>query len=885
MDINSERSQLPLPEAEQATNYQEQMRAPHEPSMQTLALIGLAIVTLILGGLAFWFAAGVRRMEATATQQGAVLATLEAQVAAEAAARAEAQAAAQATVQALEQAAEAKLAEEQAKSAAYSRIVRANQLANNALLELERRPQAALLLAIESLRIQRENGEAPLPESVQRLRSILGATGGVPLETQEVTSALAVSGDKRFVAAGDEAGAVHVWDLRAPAAPPQRGVGHAGPIFHVAFGPQGVVYSAGEDGTLRRWTIDVDSGATTTLEGAIVVPAPAGSPALYTVAVAPDGRQLATAGDDGVVYVVELGTPNAAPVELRGHTGAVNTLAYSPDGRLLATGGNDGTVRFWNTADGELQVVLSAPDGVMQANFIHIVHFSPDGRWIASGSNSGEVRLWRVLERNAPEAEQIDPQQASIPLRGHESAVYVLSFSPDSNFLASADEGGAVRLWSMAQPEDNTLLGRHSANVRGLAFARGELGPVLVSAGYDGQVRLWNYRSPDDSPVVVRGHDDVINQLAAPAGAGGASNLLVTAGYDRSLRIWHTDSPFAEPQQVLSALPDVTDVADVVTDAASALLAAYAEASPIVRAWDTASGAIRFELAYGDAPISAIAFSPARSVLWAGSTDGTIAAWDTVDGILLRTTAASGSAISAVAESPDGTMLATGDEDGVIRLWDATSTSLLRELTGHTGPIRGVAFSADGKTLVSGGSGTGALRLWDVQTGAERQVLEGPPDGLLDVAVQPNGPWVVGAGSDGAVWVWNADALTFEPARLTRHTTEVNAVNFSADGQVLASAGADGAVYLWSTSNPSAEPDSLAGRGDSVNGIGFAPTGAWVASGSADGTIRRWSLNLDALIAEACRTAGRNFTLEEWTQYFPTDVSNYRKTCPGLPGP
>ena len=77
----------------------------------------------------------------------------------------------------------------------------------------------------------------------------------------------------------------------------------------------------------------------------------------------------------------------------------------------------------------------------------------------------------------------------------------------------------------------------------------------------------------------------------------------------------------------------------------------------------------------------------------------------------------------------------------------------------------------------------------------------------------------------------------------------------------------------------------LAGHGSSVNGVSFAPDGTWLVSGSGDGTIRSWSLSVDELIAEACHTAGRNLTLDEWTQYFPTDVSSYRKTRPNLPGP
>ena len=111
-------------------------------------------------------------------------------------------------------------------------------------------------------------------------------------------------------------------------------------------------------------------------------------------------------------------------------------------------------------------------------------------------------------------------------------------------------------------------------------------------------------------------------------------------------------------------------------------------------------------------------------------------------------------------------LLASGGEDSAVRLWNAKTGDLVRELR-RPYWLRDREWRSRrmARSLVSGGWGTGTLRIWEVATGAEKQALQGPAEGLLDVAVQPAGPWLAGAGRDGAVWVWNADALAFAPAQ------------------------------------------------------------------------------------------------------------------------
>jgi energy-coupling factor transporter ATP-binding protein EcfA2 len=133
---------------------------------------------------------------------------------------------------------------------------------------------------------------------------------------------------------------------------------------------------------------------------------------------------------------------------------------------------------LWRESHHETQTLKGHESSVLS------VAFSPDGKTLATGSDDQSVKLWDVSSR-----------QNVATLKGHESSVRSVAFSPDGKTLATGSSDQSVKLWDVSSRQNVATLKGHEDSVWSVAFSPD--GKTLASAGgdIDGKkdfaIRLW----------------------------------------------------------------------------------------------------------------------------------------------------------------------------------------------------------------------------------------------------------------------------------------------------------------------------------------------------------------------------------------------------------
>ncbi|KAH6603263.1 hypothetical protein Trco_008038 [Trichoderma cornu-damae] len=328
--------------------------------------------------------------------------------------------------------------------------------------------------------------DLPLPPSrprdimleMQKLREnrdrfkIEGRTGGVGVPvsacmfTFHNTFGRQFSADGQLAAVGTSESYIRVWSLDGKALPSsnshERGakfnsrklIGHFGPVYDISFsdsasGPPQKLF--GDEG---RQSSAID-----------------GRPKLL----------LSCAGD-GQIRLWSLESWTCLCV-YKSHDGPVYRAQWGPHGHYFLTGGYDKAVRVWMQDHASPQRLLVGHDTSISA-----IAWHPNGMYVFSASDETDksIRMWSVVTGACVRV-----------FTGHTEHISSLECSPNGKILASADIAGNIFFWDLTK---GTRIKRSRGHGKGgiwsLSFSVES--NVLASSGQDGTVRLWDVESPAD---------------------------------------------------------------------------------------------------------------------------------------------------------------------------------------------------------------------------------------------------------------------------------------------------------------------------------------------------------------------------------------------------
>ncbi|MBW4477761.1 MAG: serine/threonine protein kinase [Tolypothrix brevis GSE-NOS-MK-07-07A] len=118
--------------------------------------------------------------------------------------------------------------------------------------------------------------------------------------------------------------------------------------------------------------------------------------------------------------------------------------------------------------------------------------------------------------------------------------------------------------------------------------------------------------------------------------------------------------------------------------------------------------------------------------------------------------------------------------------------------------------------------------------------LKGHSSDVNSVTFSPDGQMLVTGSDDRTIKLWNLTTKQ-EIRTFKGHTSWIYAIAISPDGQTIASGSADKTIKLWNL-NTGQEIRTLKGHSDSVTSLAFSPDGKLLASSSLDKTIKLWNL-------------------------------------------
>ena len=170
-------------------------------------------------------------------------------------------------------------------------------------------------------------------------------------------------------------------------------------------------------------------------------------------------------------------------LSLSGHRGEVYRVIFSPDGRVLASGGQDGMIKLWDPTNGQELATLAG-----HQSCVNDLAYSLDGQTLVSVSCDHTIKVWSARTH-----------ELLATLERHPDEVRCVAFSPDGTRFATGGKGKLAVVWDFATLQ---VMKTTDAVVSDVDFLAWRDNRTLILPGDArstslGQGILWNIESDE----------------------------------------------------------------------------------------------------------------------------------------------------------------------------------------------------------------------------------------------------------------------------------------------------------------------------------------------------------------------------------------------------